>query len=191
MSISSGQQWHIKLACDALLAGGVIAYPTEAVFGLGCDPFNPTAVKKLLTMKGRGLSQGLILIVADYRQIAPWCDQLDDLLIARLKRDSAQPTTWVVPDGGEVMPYWISGGRQSFAVRLTKHPLAAALCRRWGGPLVSTSANFSGCSPARTAIHIRKHFRRHLDYIVVGDVGGEKNPSQIKDLSSGRIIRAG
>ena len=185
-------EWTLNLAAKKIAVGGVIAYPTEAVFGLGCDPFNPYAVDRLLRLKSRSAAKGLILIAADFSQIEAWCSHLDDLQKARLKKKNPLPVTWVIPDPLERMPPWIRGRFQSFAVRIVQHhPVAEALCRQVKGPIVSTSANLSGWRPARNTLQVRKQFGGGLDYIVSGSVGGKRSPSEIRDVISGRVLRAG
>ena len=184
-------EWKLKLAAQKIAAGGVIAYPTEAVYGLGCDPLNPYAVDRLLSLKSRSAAKGLILIAADYSQIEAWCTHLDDLQKARLRKKNPQPVTWVIPDPLEVMPPWIRGRFRSFAVRIVQHPVAKALCSHVGGPIVSTSANLSGWRPARNTLQVRKQFGCGLGYIVSGTVGEGRSPSEIRDVISGRVLRMG
>ncbi|PCJ15922.1 MAG: tRNA threonylcarbamoyladenosine biosynthesis protein RimN [Gammaproteobacteria bacterium] len=183
--------WSLKLAVQSIVSGGVVAYPTESVFGLGCDPFNPYAVDRLLQLKSRSASKGLILIVNEYAQIETWCSHLDDLQRARIKKKYTHSKTWVIPDADHKMPPWIRGCFNSFAVRIVDHPIAAELCRQVGGPIVSTSANLSGWNPARNTLHVRKQFGLGLDYIVSGSVGGQRAPSEICDVVSGRVFRSG
>jgi L-threonylcarbamoyladenylate synthase len=179
---------RLRLAQQVLSAGGVIACPTESVWGLSCDPHNVWAVERLLTLKGRSPSKGLILVAADEQQL--------EFLFADLEPDQRRvmseswpgPSTWLVPHRGRVAA-WIHGAHETVAVRVSDHPVVAALCRAWRGPLVSTSANPAGCRPPRAGFQVRRYFGDLLDYILPGAVGDSAGPTQIRDLASGRIIR--
>jgi L-threonylcarbamoyladenylate synthase len=169
--------------------GGVIAYPTEAVYGLGCDPFNRAAVDRLLAFKGRRRDKGLLLIAAEFSQVAGLLEDLQPKVLDRVAVSWPGFVTWVLPVRSQV-PGWLTGGRASLAVRVTAHPLAQALCRAYGGPLVSTSANLSGRVPARDSLTVRRYFGTALDYIVPGRVGGAARPSVIRDARTGALVRA-
>jgi L-threonylcarbamoyladenylate synthase len=171
-----------------LQAGGVIAYPTEAVFGLGCDPDDPDAVARILDLKGRSPNKGLILIAADREQLEPYIQPLTPELEARIDATWPGPVTWILPATERVSDL-ISGGSATVAVRVTDHPLAAGLCRAFGGPLVSTSANRSGGRPARTALRARLLFGAGVDAVVSGKVGGLARPTRIIDGLTGATLR--
>jgi L-threonylcarbamoyladenylate synthase len=180
---------HLTGAVRALHSGGVIACPTEAVWGLSCDPFDAEAVEHLLAMKRRPQSKGLILVAADQAQ-------LDFLLhdVTPAQRDSLAaswpgPATWLVPHKGRV-PDWVSGDFSTVAVRVSAHPVVAALCARWGGPLVSTSANHTGARPALFAFQVHRYFGQDLGFLLPGALGDSATPTRITDLASGRVIRA-
>ena len=179
--------WRRRDCVRCLRAGGIIAYPTEAVFGLGCDPGNETAVRRLLALKRRPLSKGLILIAASLAQLKPFLEPLDSAARTRLEAGWPGPLTWLLP--ARRAPVWLRGRHDTLAVRVTAHPLAAELCRAWGGPLVSTSANVGGRPPARTLLALRRRLGGKVDYIVPGQVGGAVRPTEIRDLASGRIVR--
>lgn len=181
---------RIRIAARIMKKGGVIAYPTEAVWGLGCNPFDYPAVDRLLALKDRSVDKGLILIATDMTQIEPFIDHLDDLQRQRLKNSWPGPVTWLVPDNG-VAPEWIIGKFTSLALRVTDHPIAAALCKSFGGPIVSTSANPQGCSPARDQLTLRRYFGQQLDGITCGGIGKRSKPSEIRDLTSGDVLRPG
>lgn len=180
---------RLRLAGRVVRDGGVIAYPTEGVYGLGCRPDDAAAVTRLLALKQRPVSAGLILIVADAGQldgwIAPTRREAD-----RLLAPAPSPVTWLVT-AGELTPPWITGGRPKVAVRITAHPVAAALCRAAGMPLVSTSVNRRGKPPARTALGARVAFGRDLNLVVGGATGGAPGPSAIRDAAAGTIVRRG
>lgn len=181
-------QWRLLRAARLLRQGGVLAYPTEAVWGLGCDPASRQAVERLLAMKQRAVSQGLILIAGSMAQLEPLLRDLSPSQRDELEASWPGPVTWLIPHHGRV-PHWISGHHATVAVRLTAHPVAAELCRTFGGMLVSTSANPHRRPPARDRLQLLRYFGTELDEILPGALGGAARPSQIRDLASGRRIR--
>jgi L-threonylcarbamoyladenylate synthase len=182
--------WHLKLATRALDRGGVIAYPTEAVWGLGCNPFDPVAVDRLLAMKSRPWQKGLILIASDMRQLEPFIEPISTSLRARIETDWPGPITWVLP-AAKGCPHWVRGTHTTVAVRVTGHPLCRALCDQFDGALISTSANPAGVKAPRTALPVRRWFGNQLDYLLPGATGGDKRPSEIRDATSGATLRKG
>lgn len=182
--------FHIRRAVLALQSGGVIAYPTEGVWGLGCDPFDVLAVASIFGLKQRDPAKGLILVAATIEQFEPFLSGLSAQERAQLSASWPGPTTWLIPHGGSV-PAWITGGSAEVALRVSAHPGVAALCRAFGGPLVSTSANPSGRPPALDAMHVRHYFPEQLDYVLPGALGGQLGPTPIRDLRSGRMLRGG
>ena len=179
--------WHIKRAAAILHQGGVIAYPTEGVWGLGCDPGNAEAALRLLALKQRPWQKGLILIAASYEQIAPFITATPTML-KRLRATWPGPVTWLLP-AQAATPQWLSGTHATVAVRVTAHPLVAALCRRFGGALVSTSANIAGRPAARRRLQVHRYFGANLDYIVPGALGSQHGATEIRDARSGAVIR--
>ncbi len=177
-------------AMDCLHAGGVIAYPTEAVYGLGCNPLDAVAVARLLAAKGRKAAKGLILISHDRARLEPFLEPVPDPLERQLAETWPGPVTWILPARGWV-PRWLTGGRDTLAVRVTSHPVASALSREFGLPLVSTSANRSGHPAARTALQARARMGKWVDVVVPGATGGLEKPTEIRDGRSGRILRTG
>ena len=178
----------IRLAALAVQRGGVVAYPTEAVWGLGCDPFNPDAVRRVLELKNRACTKGLILIAAGIDQLEPFLTGINRRQREILQQSWPGPNTWLVPNNG-VAPCLVSGGRPTLALRVTGHPVAAALCRAVSGPVVSTSANPQGLAPARSALKVRCYFKDGLDAILPGAIGGAANPTVIRDLETGQVVR--
>lgn len=179
----------VQEAARVLRAGGLIAYPTEAVFGLGCDPRNEAALAHLLALKSRPEDKGLILIAADESQLEPWVEALPTDAAARVRATWPGPVTWLIPARPGVSPR-LRGAHSSLAVRVTAHPLAAALARAFGGALVSTSANPSGEPPAREIEALRARFGAAIDYYLAGPLGGRKRPSEIRDALSGEVLRS-
>jgi L-threonylcarbamoyladenylate synthase len=180
---------RLRHAAAVLHAGGLIAYPTEGVYGLGCRPDDSRAVQRLLALKQRPVSAGLILIAASLGQLTDWIEPTARE-IRQLTATPAGPVTWLVT-AGPLTPEWITGGRPKVAVRVTGHPVAACLCRAAGLPLVSTSANRRGKPPARSALGARLRFGAQLDLVVGGATGGAAGPTEIRDATSGRVLRAG
>jgi len=176
----------VSHAADILLRGGVIAYPTEGLFGLGCLPDDPQAVQRLLNIKQRDADKGLILIAADAGQFEDWIDLPDGKALP--DPNPAHPTTWIVPPGLNVTSL-LRGAHANLAVRITTNPTARALCLAADSPLVSTSANLSGKPVARNRIVLQRQFGRVVDYIVPGSCGPASGPSEIRDFTSGNILR--
>lgn len=191
MPRSSGlNRWHLRLAVRRLRAGGIIAYPTEAVYGLGCEPLDGQAVLRLLAIKKRTLDKGLILLAASCSQLRPFVEYPSEGVMKRVTSTWPGATTWLLPVRPSV-PGWLTGKYQTLAVRVTAHPQAAALCELYGGPVVSTSANVSGLPPARNALRVRAGLGNAIDYILPGRVGSERCPSQIRDSITGNLVRSG
>lgn len=179
--------WQLRQACLALQEDGVIAYPTEAVFGVGCDPSSETAIIRLLMMKRRPLEKGLILIAADFNQLQDFIQPLSADILAKVTQSWPGPNTWLLPVRSSVSPL-LTGGRDTLAVRVTAHPLAAELCRRFGGPLVSSSANITGLRPAKNVHQVHWQLPE-LDYVLPGALGGATKPSTIRDAVTGEVLR--
>jgi L-threonylcarbamoyladenylate synthase len=182
---------YVDTAVATLKQGGVLAYPTEAVWGLGCDPFNQQAVLKLLALKKRPIAKGLILIAASVEQVEPYLQLLTTLERERVVetwQNSSQPTTWVVPVSPD-FPEWIRGEHLSVAIRVSAHPPVQALCSAFGGAVISTSANISGQATAQNPEQIVSVFSDGVDYILPASLGGQKNPSQIRDTRTGAVLR--
>jgi L-threonylcarbamoyladenylate synthase len=181
--------WHIKQAARIANSGGIIAYPTEAVFGLGCNPLDAAAVLRLLLLKQRNLDQGLILVAADPSQLEDFVDFPGGKIGEAIGASWPGPVTWLVPARAWV-PYWLTGNHDTLAVRVSDHPVVQALCREFAGPLVSTSANLHGHRPARNALQVRRAFGDRIDYLVSGQTGKLAKPTEIRDALSGKIVRA-
>jgi L-threonylcarbamoyladenylate synthase len=179
--------WHIRQAARAIRQGGLVAYPTEGVYGLGCDPWDFHAVSRLLRLKGRQAAKGLIVIAASEQQLCPLVDLSDPRLRERAQASWPGPVTWLIPKTAET-PGWLAGQHTQLAVRVTAHPIAAQLCRICG-PLVSTSANPQGRPPALNAREVRKYFGNSIDYVLPGALGGLRGPTEIRDGRTGRVLR--
>jgi L-threonylcarbamoyladenylate synthase len=175
----------------ALRAGGVIAYPTEAVYGLGCDPHDHAALDRLFAIKHRPPTQGVLLIAADFEQIRPYIDEtaVPADAMQRVLATWPGPNTWIFPRAAGV-PAWLAGAHAGIALRVTAHEPAAALCRAFGRAIVSTSANRHGEPPARSGDAVRAVFGDEIDAILNEPVGGLERPTPIRDAISGASLRS-
>lgn len=173
-------------AAKVLLRGGVIAYPTEGVFGLGCLPGDIDAVARVLLIKRRDASKGLILIAGSAAQFAGWIDLPASVELP--EPDPQKPTTWIVPAGTRVAAV-IRGNHTGIAVRITTNPIARSICDAVASPIVSTSANLSGRPVAANQYTLRRQFGDLVDYVVPGCCGPSSGASEIRDLQSGAILR--
>lgn len=179
----------IEQAKSVIQTGGVIAYPTEAVYGLGCDPDNEAAVQQILQLKQRDVAQGVIVIAANWEQVADWVDAVPEERLQAVQASWPGPNTWLFPKSARV-PAWISGAHDTVALRVTAHPIAHELCQH-GGPLVSTSANPHGQAPARSAVEVDQYFGDGIAGIVAGELGGLSAPTAIRYALTGAVVRAG
>lgn len=176
-----------KLA-EIMRQGGVIAYPTEAVWGLGCDPFNQSAVQKILKLKARPVEKGLILVAGKPCHLLDWTKKLSLESANRLTSKTSIPTSWVVPDT-TVAPPWIRGKHESVAIRLSQHTAVRNLCNAFNGAIVSTSANPAGLNPALSKEEVYAYFGDEIDAIYDASLGESTQPSQVKDLISDTLFR--
>jgi L-threonylcarbamoyladenylate synthase len=182
----------MKITCQlddaraCLRQGKILAYPTEAVYGLGCDPFNQQAVDKLLVLKQRNADKGFIVLIANWDQLAPLIAQVSDEILQVVSDTWPGPVTWVFPKSSRI-PSSISGLHECIAIRMTAHPLARELCIN--GPIISTSANLSGCEPAHDLASLYGQFPFGVDVFLDGSLGGLSQPSQIYDALSRHRLR--
>lgn len=180
--------WYWREALRHLGREGVIAYPTEAVWGLGCDPWSERACIRLLQMKRRDWDKGLILVAANEEQLKPFIDVPSKAVWKRAALTWPGPATWVFPCT-ETTPMWISGDQDTVAVRISAHPVVTQLCLRFGGALVSTSANTASREPAMYPAQVRGYFGEDLDFLLPGALGGLPRPTSIRDAVTGHILR--
>lgn len=179
-----------RFAQTALHRGAVLAYPTEGVWGLGCDPLNEATVLRLLTIKQRDIAKGLILIAADEAQLTPFVDMA---ALTEAQRNAVHaswpgPNTWIVPASANA-PTWITGQHIGIAVRVSAHPEVVALCQAFGGALVSTSANLAGQPSPRRREELEPGLLATIDGVLQGESGGREAPSVIRDVMSGQVLR--
>lgn len=181
--------WQLHCVRRTIRRGGVIAYPTEAVWGLGCDPWNQEAVDRVLELKQRPVEKGVILVASSLEQVRFLLDALPPELQQQARRHWPGPVTCLLPDVRQQVPDWVKGRHSAIAVRVSAHPVVRALCEAVGHPLVSTSCNPAGRQPARRSWQVRKYFGEQLDWLVPGALGESRQPSRIIDIVSGQRLR--
>lgn len=183
----------VQLAKAAILSGGIIAYPTEGVWGLGCDFTNLDALERLIKLKRRDPSKGLILLVNSFSLMASVSTisarKLSALIHAR-SGEVTGPVTWLIPANFDKLNPFILGGHNLVAVRLTTHPLARRLIKALKRPLVSTSANLAGGEPALTRDQLDPMLTKHLELILDGKTNNLAKPTPIFNLLTGEQVRA-
>lgn len=176
----------VRCAAKTLRHKGVIAYPTESVYGLGCDPLSFTAVNRILELKQRPVSKGLILIASNLLQLEAYIN------INETYRETINshptPMTWLV-NVSPLTPDWIKGDHQKVAVRVSQHSVVKELCNAFNGPIVSTSANPAGARAAANILQVRQYFPHQLDMYLSGNTGQIKLATPITDIETGQIIR--
>ena len=182
-----GKSANLDSAVKIIKTQGVIAYPTEGVWGLGCDPFSYSAVEKLLNLKKRSVAQGLLLVATHIGQFDPFLKGLERKHYDELDRTWPGPITYLVPDNG-FAPRWVVGEHQTLGLRISDHPVIKALCSLTG-PLVSTSANITGSPPMKSAEEIKEVFSEEIDYVLFGELGKLGRPTEIKNIVTGEILR--
>ncbi|WP_455365663.1 L-threonylcarbamoyladenylate synthase [Kaarinaea lacus] len=180
--------WKIKQAATIVLSGGIIAYPTEAVYGLGCNPLDTAAVIRLLQLKQRSWEKGLILVAATIDQLEPFIAIPSEAIRQKISATWPGPVTWILP-AKPGTPRTLTGAHQTLAVRVSAHPVVQALCREIDQPLVSTSANLESAPPARSALTVQRIFGQNLDFILHGFVNTAANPTEIRDALTDKILR--
>ncbi len=178
----------ILQAADILQHGGIIAYPTEAVFGLGCLPTQFDSIQRLLLIKQRPIEKGLILLAAEFSQLTPYLGDLAPEIVAKMLSSWPGPTTWVVP-AAEQTPILIKGHFSTVAVRISAHPIVRKLCQQCQSAIISTSANISGQNMTYNSNEVRLQFADKLDYILDGALGDNDKPTIIRDAISNQLIR--
>jgi L-threonylcarbamoyladenylate synthase len=181
--------WQLKQAVRCVRNGGIIAYPTEAVYGLGCNPLDAIAVHQLLQIKNRSWEKGLILVAYDMSQLEPFIEPPDTDILNRLQSTWPGPVTWLLKSRPDV-PSWLTGKHETIAVRISNHIIVRSLCKQLGHALISTSANPSKSPPAKTSLKVQRYFHQQVDFIICGNLGGENRPCEIRDGQSDTIIRS-
>ncbi|QCI22320.1 L-threonylcarbamoyladenylate synthase type 1 TsaC [Buchnera aphidicola (Lipaphis pseudobrassicae)] len=172
-----------------LRSKNVIAYPTESMFGLGCDPNSKEATIKLLNLKKRNIEKGLILVASNFNQIKMYINE--NVLSKEQKKKIFSfwpgPFTFLLPASSKA-PFWITGKFNTIAVRISAHISIIKLCNTFGNAIVSTSANVTNMAPSITSEQVFEYFGRDFP-LLHGEIGIEKNPSKIINIINGRLIR--
>jgi len=179
--------WQINRAVSCLQVGGVIAYPTESVFGLGCDASNLSAIIKLLEIKNRSYKKGLIVLVSDIQQALSLLAPLSPSQIQTINQSRSRATTWLIDAASHLSPLLI-GDHKKLAVRVTTNPIAKELCQKFNQPIISTSCNVSGKPTTTSTAVVRNKMLFQVDQIVAGRCCGQA-PSQLIDLKTGHVLR--
>lgn len=154
----------ITNAVTALNKGGVILYPTDTVWGIGCDATDPAAVRRVFEIKRRADSKALITLVADVADVGRY-SAASPLTAASIISETCRPTTVVYPGGRGLAPELLAADG-SVGMRVTSETVSASICRVLGRPLVSTSANVSGEPPAAVFSEISREIIEAVDYVV-------------------------
>ncbi len=180
----------LNAAVETIRQGGLLVYPTEAVFGIGCNPAHSSAVQRLLAAKQRPAHKGLILLAANLNQLADYILPLDRDTLKLLEPTWPGPMTWLLPVRPEVSPL-LRGNHDTLAVRISAHPVCQALCQKLGHPLVSTSANPADKEPAKDMEMVSRYFSGYIDLALDLPLGGLKKPTEIRDARTGTTLRQG
>ena len=195
-------------AAKWLKEGQLLAYPTESVWGIGCDAYDKAAVQRILDIKQRPQAKGMIVVTDSAERLAPLLDALDEeqrqQIINSWQTDSEnidlqyqQAHTWLLPIPqtlATVIPPWITGQHQTVAVRVIAHPMIRQLCQQMVsahnpfGLLVSTSCNPSRQLPAISFTDAYAYFGEQISYLQAETLGYTL-PSQIRDAMTGLIVR--
>ncbi len=183
--MDSPENFHLQQAIIKLKSGGVIAYPTEGVWGLGCLWTDEEAIAEILRLKQRPLEKGMIILCSQLSDIKHHLLPLSPEHIQQIEQDYPHPVTWILPCKLTV-PESVRGQHTSIAVRFSRHPQVQALCANVG-PIISTSANPSGQAAAMSVLDVRHYFQDQLSYILPGELGGYSKPSEIRTLDGQRV----
>lgn len=186
--INNAPNEQIKNAVDNLRQGKIIAYPTEAIYGLGCDPFNQAAVDRLLKIKNRPEEKGFILIADNWQRVENLVKPIDKTLLKKILSTWPNHITWIFPASSKT-PEWIRGAHTTIAIRITSFPVAKKLCEMFEKPIISTSANIEGTKPLKTEKEVKKIFKNQIDYIIDAPVGNHEKPSEMREALTGNVIR--
>lgn len=165
-----------------LRAGGLVAFPTETVYGLGADASNPAAVKKVFAAKGRPHDHPLIVHIASTAQLGEWAREIPPAAYTLAQQFWPGPLTLILKRAPGVSDF-VTGGQDTVALRVPAHPLAQALLQAFGGGMVGPSANRFGHVSATTAEHVRQEFGDGVDCVLDGGACAVGIESTIVDLS--------
>ncbi len=187
-AVAMGIAIGIEESAKLIASGKIIAYPTEAVYGLGCDPHNQKAVHRLIEIKQRPKTHGFILVASDFEMLQAFCADIDPKQQDKIMATWPGPYTWIFPKSSRC-PAWLCGEFDSIAVRVSAHPVVKSLCVACNTPLVSSSANLHGEPPLKTPQEVMAIFGSNIDGVVEGELGSSLKPTSICDAVSGKILR--
>jgi L-threonylcarbamoyladenylate synthase len=159
-------QREIEKGVQILRKGGVIAFPTDTVYGLGADAFNATAVEKVYEIKDRSRDQGLPLLIADVEQLTSLAEPIPEMAWFFVRRFWPGGLTLVV-SRKDLLPAHLASG-PTIAVRMPSHPICLALIKGLGTPITGTSANISGQPAALTADEVERQLQGRIDLVIDG-----------------------
>jgi len=179
---------NLEKSARILSNGGLVAHPTEGVYGIACLPFNFPSVARLLSIKKRSWKKGLILIASDIRQIDSLVHMPNNKIKEEILNSWPGPTTWLLKARKNV-PFFVKGDHETIAIRITNHDISKKLCYKLNSPLVSTSANIARRKPLKTALGVRKELGKYLDFILSGPLGNLNGPTMLRNGLDGSIIR--
>ncbi|WP_037587119.1 L-threonylcarbamoyladenylate synthase [Stenoxybacter acetivorans] len=171
-----------------LKAGGVVAYPTESSYGLGCLPRHALGLRRIVQLKKRNQHKGLVLIGHDWASLRGLLHRLPENQEATLLTHWPAAKTFLLPAAKRVLPLLRGKGRSTLAVRIPDLETARFLCRAVGSALVSTSCNCAGKRACRQSREVCRQFGKRV-WIIDGRIGKQKQPSQIIDWASGKRLR--
>jgi len=182
----------LNAAAAVLCAGGLVVFPTETVYGLAADAFNVDAVRKVFEVKRRVLSEALPVQIGDAEDIVKVAGRLSKAAEHLVERFFPGPITLVV-EKNPALPDIVTGGKPTVGIRMPDHPTAIEMIRRFGGPIVATSANISGGANPITADDAIMQLGGSVDLVLDGGAAEIGAASTVVDVtvSPPRVLRAG
>ena len=176
----------LRDAAEAILRGGVIGFPTDTFYGLGCSLMDPGAVDMLYRLKRRPAHLAVISLLSDPAEVEALASDIPEPAVTLMKRFWPGPLS-IVFRASPMVPAACRGPRGTIALRYPKHELSRSLVRAVGGPIVASSANLSGKPPARSAEEVVRVFGNQLDLVLDGGPSQASEPSTLIDVTSGRV----
>lgn len=175
-------------AVAVLRGGGLVLHPTEAVWGLACDPGQVAAVAALYALKQRPAGKGVILAADSHARLAPWLGTVPEPRLQAALASWPGPYTWIFP-ASAACPAWLTGSDGTVAVRVSAHPVLSGLAAGLGAPVVTSSANLSDAPAPRTLAEVAAPIRAGVAAIVEGDTGGLAQVTSIRHVLTGEVVR--
>jgi len=187
MNVNNSTEGQVLRCAEVIRQGGVCVFPTETYYGLAVDPFNEVALHVLFQVKGRPELKPVLLLVADRNQLKMVTASVPQVAIELMDRFWPGPLTLVLPARPELSPY-ITGNTGTVGVRLSPHPVAAALLKTCGIPLTATSANKSNGKPAVTVGEARSIFGSQVHCVLDGGRSPGKTGSTLVGFQQGKVV---